>query len=418
MQSDINSSKKKPVAVILVGIGGMGFFYLKSLLKDFHPHEVNLQGTVDPYPERSGLFSELKNLNIPVFSSLEELFQNQPSPELTIISSPLHFHVRQSCLALQKGSHVLCEKPLAATVQDADSLIQLEKRSGNWVMIGYQWSFSDAIQSLKKDILKGLFGRPLRFKSLCLWHRDLKYYRRCDWAGKIKAPDGSWILDSPANNAMAHYLHNLLYLAGDSQISSSSPVEITAEANRAYPIESYDTVACRAFTQNQVEILFYASHAVKDDRGPVFQLEFSEAQVGYDASKGIIEAVSKQGKRKKYGSPDIDPMKKLNYAVQMVKQRLPVLCGSEAARAQTLSINGIQESASGITAFPDNMIDNKSKTSRNVRGLEDLLTRCYQDNTLPSESGLNWSKKGKRMDLRTYTYFPGGPDSAAHEERK
>jgi len=418
MHSDINSSKKKPVAVILVGIGGMGFFYLKSLLEDFHPHLVSLQGTVDPYPERSGLFPELKILDIPVFSTLEDLLQHQPSPELTIISSPLHFHVRQSCMALQKKSHVLCEKPLAVTVQDADRLIQLEKQTGNWVMIGYQWSFSDAIQSLKKDILKGLFGRPLRFKSLCLWHRDLKYYRRCDWAGKIKAHDGSWILDSPANNAMAHYLHNLLFLAGDSQDTSSSPVEITAEANRAYPIESYDTVACRAFTQNQIEILFYASHAVKDDQGPMFQLEFSEANVGYDASKGIIEAVSKQGKVKKYGSPDIYPMKKLNYAVQSVRKKSPVLCGSEAARAQTLSINGIQDSLSGITDFPKDMIEKESKTSRNVRGLENLLARCYQNNTLPSEAGLTWSKRGKRIDLHTYAYFPGGSDPVAHEERK
>jgi len=42
-------------------------------------------------------------------------------------------------------------------------------------MIGYQWSYSEGIQSLKKDILSGLFGKPIRMKSLCLWPRDFAY---------------------------------------------------------------------------------------------------------------------------------------------------------------------------------------------------------------------------------------------------
>ena len=217
---------EKPISIVLVGIGGMGFHYLKTLLDDFFPHRIVLQGAVDPYPERSPLFKELGRLNIPVFSSLDDIYEHQPSPQLTVISSPIHFHVKQSCLALQKRSHVLCEKPLAATVQDADALIRMEKNSKNWVLIGYQWSFSDAVQSLKRDILAGLFGQPLRFKCLCLWPRDLEYYGRCNWAGKIMDSEGRWVLDNPANNAMAHFLHNLLYLAGDGQYSSLSLIHI------------------------------------------------------------------------------------------------------------------------------------------------------------------------------------------------
>lgn len=399
---------KGAISLALAGIGGMGYFYLKELLEKYHPQKVFIQGAVDPYPERSALFAELNKLNIPVFSSLKDLLFHQSSPELTVISSPIHYHVDQSGLAIQKGSHVLCEKPLTAAVQDADALIQLESKSINWVLIGYQWSFSDAVQTLKKDILEGAFGRPLRFKSLCLWHRDLNYYRRCDWAGKIKSPEGIWILDSPANNAMAHFLHNLLYLAGDEKYSSSSPIEITAEAYRAYPIENYDTIACRALTRNNIEILFYASHAVKDNIGPMFHLKFSDAEVGFDHSMGVIKAVSKKGKEKKYGSPDLFPMKKLEYAINAVTQRLPIICGPEAARAQTLSINGIQESISGFINFPDPMIDKTQKTSRNVLELENILTRCYTDNKLPSEAGLSWAREGKRINLDSYAYFPGG----------
>lgn len=409
---------KESISLALAGIGGMGGYYLKELLEKYHPQKVFIQGAVDPYPERSEWFAELKKLDIPVFSSMEDLFIRQPAPELTVISSPIHYHVSQSCLALQKGSHVLCEKPLTAAVQDADVLIQLESRLKYWILIGYQWSFSDAVQTLKKDILKGAFGQPRRFKTLCLWHRDLNYYQRCDWAGKIKSPEGNWILDSPANNAMAHFMHNLLYLAGDEEYSSGSPVEITAEAYRAYPIENYDTAACRILTQDHTEILFYASHAVKDNIGPMFELKFSDAEVNYDHSAGVIKAVSKKGTVKEYGSPDLLPMKKLEYAVNAVGQRFPILCGPDAARAQTLSINGIQESISGIINFPDSMIDTTQKNERNVLGLENMLARCYADNILPSEAGLNWAREGKRIKLDSYSYFPGGISDPGKEEKE
>ena len=97
---------KESISIVLAGIGGMGGYYLKELLEKYHPQRVFIQGAVDPYPERSELFAELNKLNIPVFSSMEELFIQQPAPELTVISSPIHYHVSQSCLALQKGSHV------------------------------------------------------------------------------------------------------------------------------------------------------------------------------------------------------------------------------------------------------------------------------------------------------------------------
>lgn len=409
---------RDPISLALVGIGGMGYYYLKELLENYYPQKVFIQGAVDPYPERSELNAELKRLDVPVFSSLEDLYLRRLNPELTVISSPIHFHVDQTGLALQNGSHVLCEKPLTAAVQDADALIRLKSKLKNWILIGYQWSFSDAIQSLKKDILKGTFGQPLRFKTLCLWRRDLYYYQRCDWAGKIKTSEGIWILDSPANNAMAHFLHNLLYLAGNEQYSSGSPVEITAEAYRAYPIENYDTVVCRALTRKNIEILFYASHAVKDDIGPMFQLEFTDAEVSFDHSIGIIKAVNKNGKVKKYGSPDLFPMKKLEYAVNAVRHRSPIICGPEAARAQTLSINGIQESIPNIIDFPDSMIDKTQKTSRDVSGLENILMRCYTNNMLPSEAGLTWAREGKRIKLDSYSYFPGGIPSSGKEEKE
>jgi len=411
--------KKQPVSVVLVGIGGMGLYYLKTLLEEFPPGAVELRAAVDPFPEKSELYSELKRLGIPVFDSLEKFYESGSTSELVVVSSPIHFHVRQSCEALRSGSNVLCEKPLGATIQEAEELIQTRDESGLWVMIGYQWSYSSAIQALKRDILAGLFGKPIRLKTICLWPRDEAYYLRSDWAGKIKHK-GDWVLDSPANNAMAHFLHNLFYVLGERVDRSAQPSQVTAELYKAYPIENFDSIACRVFTREGAELLFYASHSTHKEIGPLFSFEFEKATITYgEVSKDII-ARDPQGKEKLYGSPDAEhPFQKLFEAVASVREPKPILCGPEAASSQTLCINGIQESMPEIITFAEPMIEKNDKERRRwVKGLAEALYDCYQNETLPSEEGFSWARAAKSIDLRNYRFFPHGTKIKINEDRK
>src|SRR5690606_17230028 len=105
------------------------------------------------------------------------------------------------------------------------------------------------------------------------------YYRRSGWAGKIRDPEGRWILDSPANNAMAHDLHNMFYVLGKKTDESAVPAWVEAELYRAYPIENFDTAAVRCRTADGVDVLFYVSHVPLAEKGPVFSYEFERATV-------------------------------------------------------------------------------------------------------------------------------------------
>jgi predicted dehydrogenase len=160
------------VSLVLVGAGGMGACYLKVLFERSFSTQIHFCGVVEPHPEKSTSFKELTKREIPVNPTLEKFYEKNPAVNLVIIALPVHHHVTQSCLALQRGSHVLCEKPLSATVQDAQNLIRQTCSTDLWVKIGYHWSFSEAIQALKKDIMLGKFGRPLRLKTLCFWPRE------------------------------------------------------------------------------------------------------------------------------------------------------------------------------------------------------------------------------------------------------
>ncbi len=413
----MNDRSALSLEVALVGLGGYGFHYGEALLRDIPQHTAHLVAAVEPYPEKARLSSELEGSGIPVFPQLNQLFDAGISPDLVVISSPIPDHVSQSCLALEHGCHVLCDKPLGATVQDADRLIAVEKTAGRFVEIGYQWSYSSAIQKLKSKIRSGHWGRPQRFKALCLWPRDRAYYLRNDWAGRIRDAQGRWVLDSPANNAMAHFLHNLLYLLGGETHLSAKPESVKAEAYRVFPIENYDSVACRILTEQNVELLFYASHAVPTVQGPIFQLAFEDKQVNCGSPTQEILCSDKQGRTISLGSPDSDPQfKKLLGSLKRAAgtEEFKAVCGPEAARSQTLVVNGIQESVGEPLDLSRSQLLREESGRLWIYGLAEAFQEAYRLGILPSELELAWTRSGKTVNLREYDFYPGGKAPDEH----
>ena len=397
----------RPVSIVLVGIGGMGSVYVQALLANEPGETLELAGAVEPVPERCPQLAELRGRGVTIHPTLED-FYAQGRAELAVISSPIQFHADQTCLALEHGSHVLCEKPVAATIQEARRMLQAERRSDRWVAVGYQWSFSAAIQSLKRDILAGAYGRPRRLRCLYLWPRDFGYYGRNDWAGKRRDAAGRWVLDSPAMNAMGHDLHNMFYVLGPSRETSAVPVEVEAELYRAYPIENFDTGAIRARLASGVEVLFLVSHASRDDRGPVFSYEFERGEVTCTSRTSGLRGRLANGETREYGVPDAEPMNKLWQAIRAVRGGPRPACGIEAAMSQTLCLNGAQMSQPASVPFPAALVQRSEEGGAArlwVEGLDETLTAAYEAGRLPSETGVAWGFKGRRVQLSDATTF-------------
>lgn len=399
------------VSVALVGICGYGGHHLGTVLELHKEGALYFRAAVARRPERCRKLDELKATGAVIYPSLED-FYRQSGADLVIISSPIHLHRQQTCLALEHGSNVLCEKPVAATAQEASAMAEAERRSGRFVAIGYQWSFSDAIQALKDDILAGQLGRPIRLRTFVSWPRRSAYFTERSWAGVVKSDDGGWILDSPAMNATAHYLHNCLYVLGRNTDSSATPVDVQAELYRANRIENYDTAAMRVHTDEGTEILFYTSHAVPSAIGPLMSYQFERATVGYESSAGhTFIARFPNGRTKVYGSPDASGKKLILEQLRCIREGSRPLCGIAAASAHTLCVDGAQESVPAVATFPDSLI--KKEGEQNpltfVEGLQGVMAHCYDQGILPAEHGaVTWARAGRLVGLRGYAYYPGG----------
>ena len=396
------------VRLVMVGVGGYALTYLKKLLDPQCDLPVKLVGGVDPFAKNSPVYNELVAAGVPLYDTVEDFYREQEA-DLAIIATPIQLHAGQSIYCMEHGSDVLCEKPVCAVIDDVQRMIEARDRTGKRLAIGYQWSYSAAVQRLKQDVLSGRYGRPLRMKTIVLWPRDREYYRRgSGWAAHKKNARGEWILDSVAANATAHYLHNMLYVAGN-QVDRSARVEkIKVETYRANQIEMFDTCAMRLRTAENTEMLYLVAHSIARSgaRNPEFIYEFEKGTVSCKADEHMMRGVLSDGTQLLYGDPNADQTRKMAWMIATMQEKTPVLCGPEAASEHTKCINKIEELIPETPFFPAEKIKEDGELVY-CEGLDAVLGRCYAEEKLPSELGVPGFGPAREGALGDYRHFAG-----------
>lgn len=386
----------KKVTTVLIGASGYGSKYVKELLFTFKD-DVHLVGIVDIAAEESDYYKELLKRKIPIYTTLRD-FYRQHDAQLAIVSTPIHLHKEHSCIAMRKGSHVLCEKPVAISFDHMEEMKKVSEEMNKFLAVGFNWSFTEPVQALKKDILANRFGKPKRFKSITLWPRTEDYYTRSQWAGRKKGPHGEWIYDSIASNAAAHYLHHLLFLAGCTKEKSATIKKVEAELYKINDIETFDTCAVRLQTKEGIELYYYASHAVKEVYNPRYELIFEEATIYYnqdEAEDGIVVQWH-NGEITTYEDPSMKPFDKINVCIQAIQEgHQRILCNVDTATPHVEAIHAIHDAVPSPMEFPKEIRRyDKALKLRYVHGLEETLLACYEDWKLPYDLGVQWSKGG------------------------
>jgi predicted dehydrogenase len=127
------------VRVGVAGAGGLGFHHVR-ILRDMP--EFELVGFHDANAERARTVST--ELGVRAFADLGELLD---SVEAMTIVVPTSSHYGVARQALERGRHVLIEKPITTTVEEADELLAIAQRTGAMVQTGHVERFNRAIRA-------------------------------------------------------------------------------------------------------------------------------------------------------------------------------------------------------------------------------------------------------------------------------
>src|SRR5258706_12467926 len=149
-----------------------------------------------------------KAYNSKTYCSIEELLEHEANIDVVAICSPNGLHAEHSISALQKGSHVLCEKPLCISSADARHMIDIAKKNGKKLFVVKSTRYNPALIALKKAIDENKLGRIYSFQLNCFWNRPATYYQN-SWKGDAKLDGGTLYTQ------FSHYIDALLWLLGD-----------------------------------------------------------------------------------------------------------------------------------------------------------------------------------------------------------
>ena len=118
-----------------------------------------------------------------------------------VVANPLHRPIVEGLL--DAGKHVLCEKPMAPTVEDAEAMVAAAKASGRETGIGFVFRRSPAIGAIREQLASGAMGRPLHFNG--------HYW--CDYGVDPRGPMSWRYKGGPGSGALSDIGSHLIDLA-------------------------------------------------------------------------------------------------------------------------------------------------------------------------------------------------------------
>jgi len=198
---------------------------------------------------------------VEAYTDWREMLDKAPL-DAVLVCTPHDLHAEQTIAALQRGLHVLVDKPMALTAQDAQSMVEAAGKAGRVLMTTYNGRFSGRLRTAKKALSERAIGtlRQINWTHLV--------YRRFFWTDKMTPPAGRGMLKAASGmpdefysdwhledewwsdprrvgggvfaDTGAHHIDTALWLGG------ARPMEVVAMSESAgMPVECFMNVQAR-----------------------------------------------------------------------------------------------------------------------------------------------------------------------------
>ncbi len=196
----------KNIRVAVIGAGRMAYWHLKGYRAHKSVDVVGIAGRTAAKVEKLQRIFKVPKGYTDYTRMLSEL-----RPDAVSITTPTDSHCSIAINSLASGSHVLCEKPLAMTLQEAGRMIEAEKKYQRILMPGFSQRFYREFVKMKRTIDSGKIGdiRAAWFRrGIGLppqkWYSDARHSPGVNFELAIHAIDWlRWIIDEPVRRVSA-----------------------------------------------------------------------------------------------------------------------------------------------------------------------------------------------------------------------
>ncbi|MCC3377403.1 Gfo/Idh/MocA family protein [Cohnella sp. REN36] len=217
------------IRVGMIGTGGIAHWHGRQLLE---LTEVEIRAIADPSEANRARFVETFGLGETAqFADYEEMLA-QAELDAVVLCSPHTMHYEQASAALQRGLHVLIEKPMTCSSEEAEKLIVQAEQAGRVLQVSYQRHFQPEFLYIRDAIARGEIGKLTSVTASL--YQEWGQGTEGSWRQNPALSGGGFLMDSGS-----HIIDVLLWTTG------LKPLEIQASLSKRHTpveIDSFTTI--------------------------------------------------------------------------------------------------------------------------------------------------------------------------------
>jgi len=251
--------------IALIGCGRIAKKHAEILSKGY-VSSARLAAVCDKNIQKAKQIGE--SFDVPYYTDMDELMMHENIDIVSVLTESGN-HSKHTINLAKYGKHIIVEKPMALTLNDADEMIRACSENNCKLFVIKQNRFNKPVVQLKKAIDNGRFGKLVMGTVRVRWCRTQEYYDQDPWRG-------TWALDGGVlSNQASHHIDLLQWIMGE--VESVYAKSITALVD----IEAEDTAVAVLKFKNGALGIIEATTAVRPD-----DLEGSISILG---EKGTVE---------------------------------------------------------------------------------------------------------------------------------
>ena len=250
------------VKVAVIGVGSISVCHIEAYLKDAH---TELYAFCDINEKRLRMMGEKYGITR-LYTDEAEMLKALPEIDAVSVCTWNSAHAPCTIMALDAGKHVLCEKPMALNVEEAEAMKAAAERNGKLLMIGFVRRFGKDCAIVKDLSENGTMGELYYAKAVNLRRNG----NPCGWFGEKARSGGGPLIDLGV-----HSIDLVRYLMGKPKVISVYGATFHKLGNRAGIKTPKPYVSASATDHDICDCEDLATATVRFDNGAVLTVEMS-----------------------------------------------------------------------------------------------------------------------------------------------